>query len=543
MTEPRPAVPETASPARVRVAPSPTGDPHVGTAYMALFNKALARKTGGQFILRIEDTDRNRYVADSEKQIFEALDWLGLNPDEGPIEHGPGGEFGPYRQSERLDNYREAAQHLLKEGKAYKCFCTAERLATLRKIQQAEKSKRIGYDGLCRGLSADEIKKKEDAGEESVVRLKMPRDGNIEVEDFFRGKLKFIAEEQQDTVLLKSDGYPTYHLANIVDDHAMGITHVIRAEEWIPSLPLHHELYKAFGWDAPVFAHMPLLRNADKSKISKRKNPTSLMWYRDAGFLPEAMVNFLSLMGFSMPDDQEMFTWDEFLREFALEKVHIGGPIFNLQKLHWLNGEYIRKLDPAELERRLVEYVKLLMGREREFADLPEDQLPTEQFLRDFEVKRRERSRALGELAPAMMIAHESNPKFLLPVIGLIQERMHTLGEAADYIGMFFTNEFEFEPEQFVPKKGTLEDGVNALKEMRAIVKAVDFNEPGAVEKMDTTARERSKEMGMKLGPFLHPVRRAITGSNVSPPLMESMIVLGQDETLKRLDKAMDFLR
>ncbi|MCA8912786.1 MAG: glutamate--tRNA ligase [Planctomycetes bacterium] len=524
------------NPARVRVAPSPTGDPHVGTAYMSLFNKALADTTGGQFLLRIEDTDRSRYVADSEQQIFDALAWLDLTPHEGPHVEGP---VGPYRQSERLPKYKEAAEQLLKEGKAYKCFCTSERLATLRKIQQAEKSKHIGYDGLCRGLSEDEVKAKEAAGESFVVRFKMPREGDIQVEDFFRGTLKFTAAEQQDAVLLKTDGFPTYHLAMAVDDHAMGITHVIRAEEWIPSLPLHFELYRAFGWEAPVFAHMPLLRNKDKSKISKRKNPTSLLWYRDAGFLPEALRNFLSLMGFSMADDQEIFSYEEFLKQFKLEKVNIGGPIFDLQKLHWLNGEYIRALEPTELEKRLVEYVKLLMHREKEFADLPEEELPTEQFLRDFEQKRRTRSRVLAQLAPQMMTAYETNPKLMLPIIPLIRERMHTLGEAADYLPMFFSDEFSYTPDDFVQKKCTLEQAKTALGAMREIVESADFNDPEAAHaQMDETSRAKAEELGMKLGPFLGPVRMAITGSKVSPPLMESMLVLGKDETLKRLDNA-----
>jgi glutamyl-tRNA synthetase len=529
-------------PARVRVAPSPTGDPHVGTAYMALFNKALADTTGGQFILRIEDTDRNRYVADSEQQIFDALAWLGLIPDEGPPEHGPGGPHGPYRQSERLADYRKAAEKLVAEGKAYRCYCTAERLETLRKIQQAEKRKIIGYDGLCRTLTPSQEEHHKADGLPYVIRFKMPREGMVEVQDYFRGPLKFIAEEQQDIVLLKSDGYPTYHLANIVDDHAMGITHVIRAEEWIPSLPLHVELYKAFGWEAPVFAHMPLLRNKDKSKISKRKNPTSLLWYRDAGFLPEALRNFLSLMGFSLPNDQEIFTYEEFLKHYDLKKVNLGGPIFDLQKLHWLNGEYIRALEPLELERRLVEYTKLLVGREREFADLPEEHLPQEQFLRDFEVKRRKRARQLAEFAPQMMQAYDLNPQLMLPIIPLIQERMHTLGEAADYLPMFFTNEFSYAPEDFIQKKGSLHDAKAAIQAMYKLIEQSDFADPEWLNKLDAAARDEAAKLDMKLGPFLGPVRVAVTGSKVSPPLLESIHVLGRDETLRRLENAIRFL-
>lgn len=510
----------------------------MGTAYMALFNRALADKTGGKFILRIEDTDRNRYVADSETQIFEALNWLGLHYDEGPDTGGP---CAPYRQSERLQNYREAVAGLVVSGKAYKCFCTEQRLEALRKIQQAEKSKHQGYDGLCRSLSAEEAAKNESEGKPCVVRLKMPREGEMVVEDRFRGVLRFPAD-QQDAVLMKSDGFPTYHLANVVDDHAMGVTHVIRAEEWIPSLPLHLELYKAFGWTPPVFAHMPLLRNKDKSKISKRKNPTSLMWYRDAGFLPEAMVNFLALMGFSMPGDREIFNYAEFLSEFTLDRVNLGGPVFNLEKLHWLNGEYIRKLSPEELERRLVEYCGRLMGREREFMDIPEEELPKETFLKEFEKKRLRWSRALAQLAPTLMTSFEVNPRLLLPIIPLIQERLHTLCEAADYIPMFFSNEFTYSHEDFIPKKGSLEGARRALGEVRAILTDFDFADPDAKQALDMRVRDKAEELGMKVGDFLAPVRMAVTGSRVSPPLVESLLVLGQDETLKRLDNALKFL-
>jgi glutamyl-tRNA synthetase len=364
----------------------------------------------------------------------------------------------------------------------------------------------------------------------------MPDQGEIECTDLFRGAIKFIAAEQQDAVLLKSDGFPTYHLANIVDDKAMQITHVIRAEEWIPSLPLHVELYKAFGWDAPVFAHMPLLRNKDKSKISKRKNPTSLLWYRDAGFLPKALRNFLSLMGFSMPDDLEIFSYDEFLKEFALEKVNVGGPVFDIQKLHWLNGEYIRAMDADELRVALVAYVAGLAGRADEFPDLPEEELPLEQFLNKFEKQRRERSRVLANLGDK--ITEES----LAPLMPLIQERMHTLGEAADYLPMFFSSDFSYEESDFLVKKQTPEGIRAAIKAMREIVAEADFADDSIVEKLDTITREKAGELELKLGPFLGPVRVAITGSRVSPPLMESMLVLGKDETLKRLDRAVGFL-
>lgn len=527
-------------PARVRIAPSPTGDPHVGTAYMALFNKALADSSGGAFVLRIEDTDRTRYVADSERQIFEALDWLGLSPDEGPPEFGPGGDFGPYRQSERRELYVKAAERLVREGKAYRCFCTSDRLAALRKIQQAEKFQHIGYDGLCRGLSAEEVAAKQAEGIASVIRFKMPKDGEIAAQDLFRGALTFPAADLQDAVIMKSDGFPTYHLAVIVDDHAMEITHVIRAEEWIPSLPLHFELYRALGFEPPVFAHMPLLRNKDKSKISKRKNPTSLLWYRDAGFLPEALRNFLSLMGYSMPNDLEIYSYEEFLKEFALEKVNIGGPVFDLQKLQWLNGEYIRALPTEELAERLVDFIGRLQGREGEFKQLPEDEQPKEQFLRSFEIKRRRWSLMLAKLAPTFMAAQESDRSRLLRIVPLIQERIHTLCEAADYLPMFFKDStaFESKAEDYIPKKSTLEKGREALEAMKVIVETTDFDDPNALATMDTRAREKADELGLNVGQFFFPIRKSVTGENVSPPLLESIMVLGKKEALARIQSS-----
>ncbi|MBP9891805.1 MAG: glutamate--tRNA ligase [Planctomycetes bacterium] len=526
-------------PARVRIAPSPTGDPHVGTAYMALFNRALADKTGGKFILRIEDTDRTRYVADSEAQIFAALRWLNLVYDEGPDVGGP---VGPYRQSERLPMYKEAAALLVKEGKAYKCFCTNERLEALRKIQTAEKTKHQGYDGLCRSLTAEQIAQNEREGKPCVVRLRMPGEGDIVIADKFRGTVSFPASDQQDAVLLKSDGFPTYHLANIVDDHAMGITHVIRAEEWISSLPLHHELYKAFGWEEPVFAHMPLLRNKDKSKISKRKNPTSLLWYRDAGFLPEAMVNFLSMMGFSMSGDREIFTYEEFLTEFDLGKVNLGGPVFNLEKLSWLNGEYVRKLSAEGLARRIYDHVKLLMGRERDFADLPDEELPKDTFLKDFEIKRRKWSRKLAELAPTIMRGYEHERDVFLSIMPLVAERLHTLSEAADYVPMFFVNEFALKPEDFAGKKTTPADAKRALLAMKEVMATIDFAHSGAKEALEDASRKKAEALVMKVGDFFSPVRVAITGAKVSPPLIESMLVLGPSESMWRIERAIGLL-
>jgi glutamyl-tRNA synthetase len=322
-----------------RIAPSPTGDPHVGTAYVALFNYALAKKHGGRFVLRIEDTDRQRSNVESEEMIYEALRWLGLEWDEGPDKGGP---QGPYRQSERSEIYREHVEQLVASGDAYPCFCTRERLEELRAHQKAEKLQ-FGYDGLCRSIPPEEAAARRAAGEEHVIRLAMPDRGDVTITDELRGPITFDWGQIDDQVLLKSDGFPTYHLANVVDDHLMGITHIIRAEEWISSLPKHVRLYEAFGWAPPVFCHLPLLRNADKSKISKRKNPVSLNHYRRAGYLPEAVLNYLALMGWTMPDERELFGLDEFVEAFTLDRISLGGPVFDVEKLTWLNGKVIRE--------------------------------------------------------------------------------------------------------------------------------------------------------------------------------------------------------
>lgn len=473
------------TPVRDRIAPSPTGDPHVGTAYIALFNKALALKTGGRFILRVEDTDRTRYVEGSEKMIFEALRWLGLAYDEGPDVGGP---HAPYRQSERSAIYERHVGDLLAKGRAYRCFCTAERLETMRKVQLARKQP-TGYDGTCRALSEADVRSKLAEGTPSVVRLAVPREGETTFEDGLRGEIKFQNREVDDQVLLKSDGLPTYHLANVVDDHEMRVTHVIRAEEWISSTPKHVLLYRAFGWDLPVFCHMPLLRNADKSKISKRKNPTSLIWYRDEGFLPEALLNFLGLMGYSMPDGREVFTFEEFVRDFDPARLAITGPIFDMKKLEWLNGEWIRRLPREEFVRRVLAHTGA------RYADRPE-------------------------------LAHRIAP--------LIQERVKKLKEWPDYADLFFFGCPEYPAAELCGKR-TPDEAKAVLDRAIAIVEAAAAAE---VKPLDEACRAAAKEMGMKEGDFFMVLRVAATGKRISPPLFETMEVLGRDEALVRLRAA-----
>lgn len=475
---------------RTRIAPSPTGDPHVGTAYVALFNYAMARKHGGQFVLRIEDTDQARSNPASERMIFDALHWLGLAWDEGP---DVGGAHGPYRQSERTEIYRDHAYELIERGAAYRCFCTRERLELLR-TEQREAKAQLGYDGHCRVLDAAEAARRAAAGEEHVIRLAMPTEGDIEVADLLRGTVRFDAAQIDDQVLVKSDGFPTYHLANVVDDHLMGITHVIRAEEWLSSLPKHVQLYRAFGWEPPVFCHLPLLRNDDSSKISKRKNPVSLNHYRRAGYLPEAMLNYLALMGCSMPDEREMFSLDEFIAAFELQDVRLGGPVFDITKLTWLNGRYIRELDDAEL-----------LGRLR--ADLLSDD-------------------------------------YLLQVLPLAHERIETLEEFFSYASFFFVGEVAYD--EAARSKLVIKDRTapQTAKVFRLLLEqALDPILDWQAEAIEEALRIFGERHELTPKQLFMPVRVAVTGRAATPPLFDTMAVLGKEICRRRLRAAIEVLR
>ena len=475
---------------RVRVAPSPTGDPHVGTAYVALFNYALARRSGGSFVLRIEDTDRERSDPGSERMIFDSLRWLGLQWDEGPDVGGP---FGPYRQSERTDLYRRHCERIVESGRAYRCFCTRERLEELRASQRAAKVSRMGYDGLCRSIDPDEASRRAASGEPHVIRLAMPLDGTTSVTDLLRGEIEFENAQMDDQVLLKSDGYPTYHLANVVDDHLMGITHIIRAEEWINSLPKHMVLYEAFGWEPPVFCHLPLLRNRDKSKISKRKNPVSLNYYRRAGFLPEAMLNYLARMGWAMPDGSEEFTLEEFVERFSLEQIVLGGPVFDYDKLLWLNGRYLRKLDAPDFLQRL-------------------------------------RGGILSD-------------DYLERVIPLVRERIDKLEDFVDYGRFFFAGDVEPGPQDLPRLVANGTTATETRKVLRMLLEEfldplMDWN-PATLE---SRMRELCDRTGWKPGDLFMPVRVAVTGASATPPLFETMAVLGKEVCRNRIRKAMKTL-
>lgn len=476
-------------PVRVRIAPSPTGDPHVGTAYIALFNYCFAKKHRGKFVLRIEDTDRTRSSKESEHEILGALRWLGLAWDEGP---DVGGSFGPYRQSERAGLYKEHADRLLSSGRAYRCFCTTERLAELRDSQRREK-RPPGYDGKCRALDASEVDKRAQDGEAHTVRLAMPKEGKTKFVDKLRGELEFDNQQIDDQVLLKSDGFPTYHLANVVDDHAMEITHVVRAEEWISSTPKHVQLYDAFGWPEPEWIHMPLLRNKDKSKISKRKNPVSIAYYRDAGFLPEAMVNFLANMGYSIGDDKEKFLIDEMVKNFDFERVSLGGPVFDLEKLGWLNGLYLRELSTKQLVERIKDW---------RFRD--------EQLLR---------------------------------VAALVHERMRRLDEFGPLTTFFFSGDLDYEPvrEKLVPKKRT---AVELRKVLAALAEEYEkIGDRFSAATLEPVTREFADAKEWKTKELFMPLRIVVTGQTASPPLFETMEVLGRELCRRRMATAIEYLK
>nr|WP_081583405.1 glutamate--tRNA ligase [Acidipropionibacterium acidipropionici] len=478
------------APARTRVAPSPTGDPHVGTAYMALFDKAWARQTGGQFVLRIEDTDRNRLVEGSEQQIYDSLEWLGLGPDESPLVGGP---YAPYKQSERLDTYRPYVDQLIADGHAYYCWCSSERLADLRKQRADAHSPETGYDRLCLGMTREERAKLPGFTETPVVRMHIPDDVELGFHDLIRGDVR--APHPDDQVILKADGFPTYHMAVVVDDHLMGIDTVVRGEEWISSTPKHLLLYKWLGWQAPQFAHMPLLRNTDKSKISKRKNPAArLMWFREQGYLPEALRNFLQLLAYpTLAEGQEMESYESFISRFRWEDISTGGPVFDTAKLDWLNGMYIRSLDAGGLADRVLAYAV----EAGQLTDPSDDDVAT-----------------------------------LRAAMPLVQERLTLLSEAVPKLA------FLLEPDE---ELGFDEDSVAKLKGdptaiIAAAIEALGDLEDFTAEPIQAALRaEICEAMGIKPRVAFAPIRVGVTGSRVSPPLFESMEILGRDSTLTRL--------
>lgn len=472
---------------RVRIAPSPTGDPHVGTAYMALFNILFAKRFGGKFILRIEDTDQKRSRPEYEMTIFEALKWAGLSWDEGPDIGGP---YGPYRQSERTEIYQKHAQMLLDSGKAYKCFATPQELAEMREMA-SKLGHRVGYDRRYRNLTPAEVAQREQAGQPFVVRLKVPLTGECVYEDGIKGRITAPWADIDDQILIKSDGYPTYHLAAVVDDHLMEISHVIRGDEWMSSTPKHILLYESFGWKPPQFLHMPLLLGKDGRKLSKRRNPTSIFYYRDSGYLPEAFLNFLSLMGYSMPGDREIYSLEEIIQEFDPKRIGVSGAFFDVQKLDWVNQQYlINKIPESQLWERI---------RSWGFSDV-----------------------------------------FMQRLMPLCHTRIKTFGEFMELCQFLFINHIPYQEALFTVSGLSKEKAAGMLQ---CMIWSLDAQENWGRSGIEKASKDVCAAFGTVHKKTAIPlIYGAITGKHHGPPLYDAFELLGKDRCRARLLGSIDFL-
>lgn len=462
---------------RTRIAPSPTGFPHIGTIFLALFNYVYAKQHKGSFVVRIEDTDRSRFVEGAEKVIFDSLRWFGLTSDENPI---LGGKYGPYRQSERLDIYKKYVNELIQKKHAYYCFCTKERLDTMRR-KQMEAKKPPKYDRTCLSLSEKEIKTNLKNHVSYVIRMKIPDNEKVTISDVLMGTIVFDTSDIDDQILLKSDGFPTYHLAVVVDDHLMKITHVFRGREWMPSTPKHVLLYKFFGWELPVFGHLPLILNAEgKGKLSKRHGHASVEYYRKAGYFPEAILNYLSNLVWAHPDGKEIYDLDEFIRFFSFDRLNSQGALFNLQKLDWMNGEYIRKYQISDLKHHIYEFTK-----------------------------------------------HKFNEILIEKTIPLVQERMKKLSEYDELCGFFIEEpkNYELDLKKYKDLFSKIGDELKILSTWEA-------------DKIGKTLQAVATKNNIKNSEFFMAVRVAITGKKITPPLNESMEILGKKECIKRIKKS-----
>jgi glutamyl-tRNA synthetase len=472
---------------RVRIAPSPTGeDLHIGNLYTAMMNWVWAQKNHGKFIVRIEDTDRERFVEGAEARILQTLADFGLNNDEGP---NVGGEYAPYKQSERLEIYKKYALELVAKNVAYYCFCSKERLEEIRNTESATNQRKKHWE-YCKIDSVDEIGKRVADGGKYVIRLKVPQNEDIVFTDLIRGEIKINSDQVDDQVLLKSDGFPTYHLAVVVDDYLMKISHIIRAEEWISSTPKHVLLYKAFGWEMPIFAHMPILRNSDKSKLSKRKNPVWVSWFLKEGYLVEAILNYLATMGWSHPEEKEIFSMEEFIQKFELKDVSPVGPAFDIVKLDWMNGEYIRAMSDEELTQKLQKY----------------------------------------------LVDHPAKDQ-IAPIVPLVKERIKKL---SDFIPLtdFFFEEPEYDMEIF--KKLRIS---NYELIMNRLIEVFEQNKGNwDSEKFAEEYRNLANQLEISNTTMFQLLRVAVTGQLVSPPLFESIKILGEEKTLERIKKALEFV-
>ncbi len=474
-------------PVRVRFAPSPTGSLHIGSVRTTLYNYFFARQQKGTLILRIEDTDQDRLVPGAIDSIYDGLRWMGIDWDEGPREGGP---FGPYVQSERLPIYQEHARALVENGAAYPCFCSKERLEEMRREQTARKEI-TRYDGRCRPIDAREAARRA-AEERHVIRLRVPEDGVIGLDDVVYGRIEWPLHAIEDQVLLKSDGFPTYQLAVVIDDHLMQISHVFRGEDWLPSTPKHLLVYRAFGWEVPPHAHLPNVLGPDGKKLAKRHGATKVEQFRAEGFLPEALTNYLALIGWAPGTEEEIFSLTELIERFRIEQVHKAGGKWDRDRLLHFNGVWIRRLDEAELLRRVREFV------------------------------------------PA-----EWDEETLRATIPLIRERMRTLAEAKDLVSFLFTDDIPRTPDVIVPKKRERAETAAVLGKVSVVLR---YTDPFAAEAIKAAFQGVAEETGWKIGDVNWAVRGAVTGARVGPPLYESIVLLGRERTLERLENAADAL-
>lgn len=482
---------------RVRFAPSPTGYLHIGGARTALFNYFFARRYNGKFILRIEDTDRERLKEDSVSQIISSMRWLGIDWDEGPE---VGGEYGPYYQSERLNLYRKEAQRLIDEGKAYYCFCTEEDIEKEREEQKALKIP-YRYSGKCSSLSKEEIEKNLREGKPYVVRIKIPREGNTVVDDMIRGTVSFDNSQLDDYIILKSNNIPTYNFACVVDDHFMKISHIIRAEEHLSNTPKQVLIYKALGYEVPNFAHISMILAPDRSKLSKRHGATSVGEFKEQGYLKEALVNYLTLLGWAPGGDEEIFSVEDTINKFSLDKVSKTAAVYDTNKLAWINGNYLRTLD---LDYITKEAIPFLIKR----GLISEDEV-------------------------------EKRYDYIKRVVCAVREKVKLLSEIADASIYFFKDIEEYDPKGV--QKRFMKDNVIELltKGMEALKNTSDFS----VESVEKAYRDLIEELGIKGGDIIHPTRLALSGKTVGPGLFDIISILGKEECLKRMNKAIEFIK
>jgi glutamyl-tRNA synthetase len=481
---------------RVRYAPSPTGLQHIGGIRTALFNYFFARANKGKFILRIEDTDQSRYDEKAVEDLYATLKWLGIDWDEGPVVGGP---YAPYQQSERFELYKEYAEKLIDDGKAYRCYCTSERLEKVRQEQTESKSKVVGYDRHCRNLSKEEIASLEKEGKSSVVRFKIPLEGKTVVEDLLMGSIsRRNSDISPDPVLLKSDGFPTYHLANVIDDHFMEISHIMRAQEWIPSGPLHVLLYEAFGWETPKFCHLPMVMGKDGQKLSKRHGSTAVKEFIEQGYLSEALINYVSMVGWSYDDKREFFTKEQLSELFSLDKISKSPGVFDYKKLLWYNGHYIREKGDNEL----LQLLKPFMAKEFDLTNIKESQL--------------------------------------LKLMPIVKERLKTLSDIGPMVKFLFVDIGDVDAEALLPKNVDKKTTLEILQKGSLVIERLDELTNDEVE---SELMELANSLEQKVNAIFMPLRVAVTGSLVSPPLFDSMRLLGLEKTMARIKRAIEILQ